>query len=76
MDSRFFIPARGPDDWKRLLAKDYHWRTGYSAKALAHCWQTANSFPPEVKAVFDNARGSPFRDAKLWWPSRNTERLW
>ena len=50
----FLIPARTADDWKHLLAEpDKHWRTGYSAKALAHCWQSARDFPPSVRAVFN-----------------------
>jgi hypothetical protein len=25
-----------------------HWRTGYSARTLAYCWEAAEGFPPEV----------------------------
>ena len=50
---RFFIPAKSPEDWKPLLAKpDLHWKTGYSAKALAYCWQKAQCFPDSVVDVF------------------------
>jgi uncharacterized protein DUF6946 len=56
--AEFLIPARTPDDWQRLLAEpDKHWRSGYSAKALAHCWQSARDFPPSVRTVFTS---SPF----------------
>lgn len=46
----------GPDDWRELLAdRDKHWRTGYSAKTLAHCWESAwksgDGFPSEVAAA-------------------------
>jgi hypothetical protein len=52
--AEFLVPARSADDWQRLLAEpDKHWRTGYSAKALAHCWQSAGDFPPSVRAVFN-----------------------
>lgn len=48
----FYIPTRGPEDWQQLLAEpEKHWKTGYSARALAHCWEAARGFPPEVDAV-------------------------
>jgi hypothetical protein len=34
--SKILIPSRGAEDWQRLLAEpEKHWRSGYSAKALA-----------------------------------------
>ena len=40
-----------PSDWQRLLAEPVkHWRTGYSARTLAHCWEAApDGFPKEVR---------------------------
>ena len=39
----------GPDDWKALLADpEKQWKTGYSARALAHAWECCEGFPPEV----------------------------
>lgn len=39
----------GPTDWQDLLADPTkHWRTGYSARRLAHCWEAAEGFPSEV----------------------------
>lgn len=47
-----YIPADHPDQWQTLLADPGHWRTGYSAKALAYCWHEAKGdFPPEVRQV-------------------------
>ncbi len=64
--SKFYIPASNPEDWKPLLAKpDKHWRTGYSAKALAYCWQEANGFPAEVKKVFKNSSIDLFQDTQM-----------
>ena len=41
--------TKGPADWQRLLADpSKHWRTGYSARTLAHCWEAADGFPTEV----------------------------
>lgn len=46
----------GPSDWQRLLADPAkHWRTGYSARTLAHCWEAANGFPPEVTQVISQS---------------------
>ena len=43
----------GPDDWKALLADPAkQWRSGYSARTLAHCWEKADGFPPEVFTAF------------------------
>ena len=46
MAGEFYISTDGPDDWRKLLAKtEIQWRTGYSAKTLAHCWEDAMDFP-------------------------------
>lgn len=46
---RIFLTS-GPDDWQELLADPRkHWRSGYSARTLAHCWEAEpDRFPPEV----------------------------
>lgn len=50
---RIFIPATSAEDWRRFLASpERHWRTGYSARALAYCWQAADGFPPEIIHLF------------------------
>lgn len=42
----------GPDDWRKLLADpEKQWRSGYSARTLAHCWEATNGFPPEVSHI-------------------------
>lgn len=47
-----YVPSRGAEDWAVLLAEpEKHWRTGRSAKALAHSWQSANGLPPEIAAL-------------------------
>lgn len=48
-----YVPATGPASWQTLLADPQkHWVTGYSAKALACCWQSAKGLPPEISALF------------------------
>ena len=47
--SRILTFTSGPEDWQALLADPAkHWRTGYSARTLAHCWEASEGFPPEV----------------------------
>jgi hypothetical protein len=51
--ARILVPAVSTEDWRRLLAEpDRHWRPGYSAQAIAHCWQEADGFPEEVDALW------------------------
>lgn len=51
--TRIYLPSRGPDGWRALLADPTkHWRTGYSARAVAHSWETARGLPKEVAALF------------------------
>lgn len=53
MSHHFFIPTTGPEAWQQLLAEpDRQWRSGYSARTLAHCWESADGFPPEVQKAF------------------------
>ena len=59
----FYMPTKGADDWKLGLAEpEKQWRAGYSAYALAHAWEDAQGFPPEVEAVF---AGSIFQDSEF-----------
>ncbi len=54
--SRILACTVGPDDWKPYLADpEKHWKTGYSAKALALCWEAADGLPPEVSAALGSA---------------------
>lgn len=84
--NRIFIPTNKPEDWKLLLAEpDKHWKTGYSAKALAYSWQEAKDFPECVKDVFIRSGIKLFQNIELllafpeykvalpggWRPSQN-----
>ena len=56
--NRVLIPSDGPDSWRRFLAQpDTQWRTGYSARTIAHAWEAANGFPPEVAAILEATLG-------------------
>ena len=59
---RIFIPTTSAEDWKRLLAEpEKHWRTGFSAKALAYCWEDADGFPPEIARLFAESEFPSFQ---------------
>jgi hypothetical protein len=50
---RLLAFTSGPNDWQALLADPIkHWKSGYSARTLAHCWEAADGFPPEVALPF------------------------
>ncbi len=62
--SKIYIPAKNAEEWKNLLSEpEKHWRTGFSAKSLAYCWQDKNDFPDSVTDVFSQY-GKPFCDCK------------
>jgi len=64
--SRILIPANEPEDWKSLLAApDKQWKTGYSARALAYCWQEADGFPKCVNNVFKMSGIKLFENIEL-----------
>jgi hypothetical protein len=50
---KVYIPTTGPDDWQRFLADSAkQWRTGFSAKTLAYCWECANGgLPNEIASM-------------------------
>ncbi|WP_156941676.1 hypothetical protein [Mesorhizobium sp. WSM2561] len=52
--TRVYIPSQGPASWQAFLAEPgKQWRTGYSAKALAHCWEDNDGLPNEIAQMFD-----------------------
>lgn len=63
--SGIFVPARGTEDWRDLLADPAkHWREGYSAHALATTWQRAQGFPKAVQTAFEGS-GRLFEEIEL-----------
>jgi hypothetical protein len=50
---KIYVPSVGPQSWQALLADPIkHWRTGYSARTLAHCWEAAQGLPLEIADLF------------------------
>ncbi|AYD03050.1 hypothetical protein [Neorhizobium sp. NCHU2750] len=53
--NRIYIPSSGPSAWKQFLAEpEKQWRTGYSARTLAHSWEMSQGLPLEVARMFPN----------------------
>jgi len=51
--ARIYSPTTGTESWQALLADPQkHWRSGYSAKAMAECWETYPALPPEFTRFF------------------------
>ena len=64
--SKFYIPSKGPDSWKDFLAEpEKQWKTGYSAKSLACCWEEAEGFPNSVISVFNNSEYELFHSIEF-----------
>jgi hypothetical protein len=50
--SKIYKPTAGAADWQGFLADpDKQWRTGFSAKTLAHCWEAGNGLPTEIASI-------------------------
>ena len=51
--SKIYVPTLGPQSWQALLADpEKQWKTGYSARTLAYCWQDAQGLPEEIALLF------------------------
>lgn len=51
--SKILVPTTGPESWRALLADPQkHWRSGYSAKSMAECWEAYPALPPEFTRFF------------------------
>ena len=54
--TKFYIASSDSDSWKEFLAEpDKHWKSGYSARSLAYCWEEAQGFPKSVDDVFQSS---------------------
>ncbi len=63
---RIYIPTASPDDWRKFLAEpDKQWRSGYSARELAECWERSHGFPAELQNAFSNSGNPAFGAMEL-----------
>src|SRR3990172_2928628 len=64
--NKFYVPLKGPESWKKLLAEpDKHWKTGYSARSIAYCWEEAQGFPKSVTDVFKSSSYGLFHSVEF-----------
>lgn len=57
--TKILVPSTGPGTWRHFLAQpELHWAMGFSARTLAHCWESANGLPPEVAKLLNSVLGS------------------
>ena len=64
--SKIYIPTTKPEDWQSLLADpEKHWRKGYSARAIAYCWQETDGFPTCVKKAFKKSDINLFQNIEI-----------
>lgn len=67
------MPVTHADQWAIGLAKPGHWKTGYSAKSLAFCWQEARGFPPEVRTALETSEAFAGIELLLALPEHKVE---
>jgi hypothetical protein len=64
--NRIYIPTSSTDDWRKFLAKpEKQWRSGYSAKELAECWEQSNGFPSEFQNLFSGSDDPALNELEL-----------
>jgi len=61
-----YTPTTSPEEWRALLADPQkQWRTGYSARELAECWENADSFPVEFERLFAGSDNPGLRQLEM-----------
>lgn len=57
-----YIPADSADVWQSFLADpQLQWKTGYSARTLAHAWHAQAGFPEEVGHILNQSDFAAFQ---------------
>ena len=65
-NERIVVRVNSVDQWRQLIANpELHWRIGYSARTLAHCWSAANGLPQSVQRLFAVWGTEPFDDFRV-----------
>ena len=64
--NRIYIPTSSSDDWRKFLAEpEKQWRSGYSAKELAECWEHSDGFPLEFQKLFSSSKNPAVHELEL-----------
>jgi hypothetical protein len=54
--NRIYRRLNSIDDWRTVLAEpNKQWKTGYSARAMAHSWSEVKSWPTEIDALWKSS---------------------
>ena len=63
---RIFVPTQSAADWKRLLAREHHWKPAFSAMSVAQSWEAAaGELPTEISALFRHCADETIQSAEL-----------
>ncbi|WP_416150297.1 DUF6946 family protein [Salipaludibacillus sp. HK11] len=63
---KYFLPSSGKKSWKSLLTNPKkQWKSGYSAKELAKCWEEAEGFPTSVVTTFEESQITLLKDVEF-----------
>ena len=58
--SPIYKPTKSPEDWRETLADPLkHWKTGFSAKSMAHSWEESDGVSEEISKAIEAAFGNP-----------------
>lgn len=56
MNDKIYLPSKGPNSWRESLVQpEKQWKTGFSAKTMAHCWESQNGFPKEFNKLLKDS---------------------
>ncbi|MFE3897196.1 MULTISPECIES: DUF6946 family protein [unclassified Priestia] len=60
------MPSKGPENWGELLVNEIEqFKSGYSAKTLAYCWENQNGFLSDIKSSFLDSNIELFKNVEL-----------
>lgn len=63
---RIYVPSTSSEDWRQFLADPQkQWRSGYSARELAECWESVDGFPASFKTMLAGSEFPALRKLDL-----------
>jgi len=63
--SSIYVPSQGPSSWQQFLAEpDKQWKSGYSAKSMAYCWEEAKGFPESIRQTLQTADNDDLKNSE------------
>src|SRR5260370_2409712 len=72
---KIYRPTSGPDDWKSFLAEPKkRWKTGFSARTLAHCWEHADGLRQTFAVMVEGKVREAFAEPLVHWLEHSSDR--